>query len=150
MYKILIRDHNHMISMQHFKTREECMQATLEQVGDFKYKIYEPNEEIIFLEARRWDEEKEDFIVDKEIIKNQKLFLLEQSAGFFLKKLDSLFLIALQQEDEILLNNVKKLRKQCLDIKNIKLPETEIEIENFVPDFFVATHVLARTFNLED
>jgi hypothetical protein len=132
---------NDIANVFFFQTEKEC-QDFAASVANPKFLISQNDIKINFIQAMYWDSLKKKicFNLDicKEIKKNEFRFLRQNKFD----KLDSMYMKALQLNDQDLIKKIIDYKQQLRDVTSIQYPSTETELLNFIPDIFSKVEAL--------
>jgi hypothetical protein len=143
MYTLFILKNNQMQVLS-FETQAECYSVvSQEQVS--KYKIYPPSKgrSVTFLSAMEWSEVANDFVINVSVAKEIKKNHLRDIRAILFDKLDKAFMRAIEEEDIERKTYIISLKNKFRNITDLDLPDTELELLNFMPEIFKEVYDLS-------
>lgn len=125
------------ISVHWFSSQKEC-EDFLTKTSVINYKILPSSKQknLYFFGCFEWSESSQDFEINLEKAKNQKMNEIRFKRQFYFDKVDKILFKAMELNDEKNIENSKKLKQNLRDITEINLPNNIDDLMNFVPDLF--------------
>ena len=127
-----------------FATQAECYSFVSKEQAT-KYKIYPPSQKksITFLSAMEWSEAENDFVINVSIAKEIKKNHLREIRAVLFDKLDKAFMRAIEEDDIERKAYIVSLKNQFRNITDLDLPDTELELLDFMPTVFKEVYDLS-------
>lgn len=143
MFQLISLKEN-FIKINDFETHNECINY-IENNNLVKYKIFNEQErkDLFFINALYWDENKKDFLINIDIIKEIKKQYLREIRSILFQKLDLLFIKSLESGDDQKRQYIINLKNQFRELTNIDLPDNEKELLDFIPNVFKEVYDLS-------
>jgi hypothetical protein len=126
------------ISVHWFPTQKEC-EKYIQSISVSNYKILPSDKQknLYFFKSLKWDEQKQDFVIDINKAKEQKLNEFRMDRGRYFDKLDKILFKAIEKDDLQTKEKVFSLKEQLRDVTELVLPNTEAELIVYRPQVFL-------------
>ena len=136
MFTLYIKSKNG-ISVHWMQSEKDCEDyLTKVSVSNYKIVPIQKQKNLYFFGCFEWSEEQDDFVINIQKAKEQKINEIRFERNSYFDKVDKILFKGIELSDDDLINKAKVLKEKLRDVTEVDLPNDVEELMIFKPELF--------------